>query len=36
VIYALAVKTKTPSRDKAQEGEIIKSQRHGKRLVDFF
>jgi hypothetical protein len=36
VVCARNVETKMPSRAKAQEGEIIKSQRHGKRLLQLF
>lgn len=34
--YALVAKTKMPSRDKAQEGEIIKTPGHGKCVVEVF
>jgi hypothetical protein len=36
VVCARNVETKMPSRDKAQEEDIIKSQGHGKRLLQVF
>jgi hypothetical protein len=35
-VYARGAKTKKPSRGKAREYETIKSQTHGKRLVQVF